>query len=105
MIVDYWDRHNDWIFIRHEDLSREPFTGFNLLFDKLNLKFSPRVQQRIKKYSDVKNPINFDNPFSIKCNSKSIIKKWQQELAKSEITRIRNKVENISDRFYKDEDW
>lgn len=105
MIINYRDRHKDWIFIRHEDLAREPLTGFNLLFDKLNLKFSPRVQKRIMKYSDVKNPIDSDNPYSIKRNSKSIVKKWQQELSKSEITRIRNKVENISNHFYKDEDW
>jgi hypothetical protein len=105
MIINYQYRHKDWNFIRHEDLSREPFIGFNLLFNKLNLKFSPRVQRRIEKYSDVKNPINSGNPYSIKRNSKSIIKKWQKELSKSEITRIRNKVENISDRFYKDEDW
>jgi hypothetical protein len=71
----------------------------------LDLKFSPRIQERIKEYSDAINPINSENPFLIRRNSQAIVKKWQQELSKSQIARIRNKVENISDRFYENEDW
>jgi hypothetical protein len=105
MIGKYQDQHNDWIFVRHEDISRQPLTGFSFLFDKLDLKFSPRIQERIKEYSDAINPINSENPFLIRRNSQAIVNKWQQELSKSQIARIRNKVENISDRFYENEDW
>jgi hypothetical protein len=105
VINKYQERHKDWIFIRHEDFAREPLSGFNVLFDKLDLKFSPRIQERIKEYSDARNPINSENPHLIRRNSQSIVKKWQQELSKSQIARIRNKVENIADRFYQDEDW
>ena len=105
MIGKYQDRHNDWIFVRHEDLSRQPLTGFSFLFDKLDLKFSLRIHEKIQKYSDARNPIYSENPFLIRRNSQAIVKKWQQELSKSEIARIRNKVENISTRFYQDEDW
>ena len=105
MIKKYQDQNNDWIFIRHEDLCREPLSGFNFLFDKLDLRFSPRIQARIKEYSDATNPINSEDPHLIRRNSQSIVKKWQQELSKSQIARIRNKVENISSCFYKDDDW
>jgi hypothetical protein len=105
MIRKYQDRHADWIFVRHEDLSRQPLSGFSFLFDKLDLKFSPRIQEKIQKYSDARNPINSENPFLIRRNSQAIVKKWQEELSKSQIARIRNKVENISERFYQDEDW
>jgi hypothetical protein len=105
MIKKYQDRYNDWIFIRHEDLSREPLTGFNVLFDRLDLKFSSRIQKRIKEYSDATNPINSEDPHLIRRRSQSIVKKWQQELSKSQIARIRNKVEHISSCFYQDEDW
>jgi len=105
MIEKYQERYEDWIFVRHEDLSQEPLTGFHFLFDRLDLEFSPRIQKIIKEYSHARNPINSEDPFLIRRSSQSLVKKWQQELSKSQITRIRNKVENISSRFYGDDDW
>lgn len=105
VIMKYQTKHNDWIFIRHEDLAKNPVIEFQNIFKKLKLDFTENVRKTIEKYSNFTNPIEAPKASSIKINSKLSIKNWKKRLTDSEIKRIRNKVENISKMFYSDEDW
>jgi len=105
MVIKYKKKHSDWIFIRHEDLARDPLHGFQTLFKRLNLKFSERVREIIKEYSNPSNPSEPPKASDIKRNSKATIWNWKSKLTMSEIQRIRSKVEEISSAFYSDEDW
>jgi hypothetical protein len=106
MVINYQKNHNDWIFIRHEDLSRDPLRGFQTLFNKLNLEFTEHVGETIKEYTDSANPSEApEEGQSLKLDSKLNIWNWKSRLAVSEIERIRTQVEDISSVFYSDEDW
>jgi len=106
MIIKYKKNHEDWIFLRHEDISRNPVDSFQILFERLNLKFSKHILVKIKKYSNSANPSEaIANGDSLRRDSKSNIFNWKRSLTRSEIENIRFKVEDISRLFYSDEDW
>lgn len=50
------EKHDDWHFIRHEDLSRAPMQGFESLFEGLGLGFSDRTRKAIEDSTDAGNP-------------------------------------------------
>jgi hypothetical protein len=108
-IVKYQQEHKNWIFVRHEDLSRDPVQGFRTLFTQLNIEFSEHVKDVIEKNSNSDNPSDVSAPVgsesSLKRNSRSNIWNWKNRLSPSEIERIRNGVEDISKAFYSDCDW
>jgi len=106
MVVQYQKNHDDWTFVRHEDISREPLRGFQTLFDILNIEFSEHVRTTIEEYTDTSNPYQApDGGHSIKLDSESNIWNWKHRLTLSEVERIRTQVEDISNVFYLDEDW
>lgn len=105
VVRKFRDEHNDWMFVRHEDLSRDPLGGFQMLYSKLNLDFSEPIVETIRQYSDSSDPIDVSDPYSVKRNSRDNIWSWKSRLTASEIERIRTKAEDISSAFYSDEDW
>lgn len=108
-ISQYRQAHADWIFVRHEDLSRNPVEGFRELYDRLGLQYSADVQQVIEKYSNPANPVDTDAPVGseeiLLRNSSSNIWNWKKRLSPAEIQKIRGEVEYISREFYSPEDW
>ena len=108
-MIQYREVHKDWIFVRHEDLSRAPVERFRELYNRLGLEFSKHSQKVIESYSNTKNPSESDaivgSEATLMRNSVSNIWNWKSRLTTSEIERIRCGVENISRAFYCDEDW
>ena len=51
MILKYKEKYDDWLFIRHEDLSKDPIYGFKQIFGKLGLKFSEYEAKVINEHS------------------------------------------------------
>lgn len=106
MILQYQQTHQDWIFLRHEDISADPLERFAYLFKQLNLDFSYNVKKTIEEYSNPSNPGELNKGHQIvKLDSKTNIKSWKKKLTESEVNYIRSKVEDISSAFYKDADW
>ncbi|NES18731.1 MAG: sulfotransferase [Symploca sp. SIO3E6] len=112
LIIKYQEKYQNWLFIRHEDLSLEPVTMFQTLYEKLDLDFSESILKQINQYSGSENPLETYQSKaellakdSIKRDSRANIKNWQNRLSQSEIEQIRNKVEDISKVFYSDIDW
>jgi hypothetical protein len=102
VFIQYRARHPDWMFVRHEDLSRNPVPGFQSLFSRLNLEFSEKIKKTIETYSSSSNALVGD---SIRRNSRENIWRWKKRLSEHEIKRVREGVEDISRVFYSDEDW
>lgn len=105
LVVKLQKSQENWAFVRHEDLARNPVDGFQTIFERLDLEFSERVSQTLQAHSESTNPANFSNPYSIRRNSEQIIWNWKERLTSSEIERIRTRVEEISGLFYSNEDW
>ena len=105
----YQRRHKKMIFVRHEDLSRNPLDGFKSLCRRLNLTFSKPIETAINQYSAPTNPIDpnahVGSEITLMRNSGLNIWNWKNRLTSSEISKVRNRVEDISSAFYSDDDW
>jgi hypothetical protein len=99
--------HREFIFIRHEDLSRKPVEEFKKLFDLLNIEFNQKIEKTIIKYSNSSNPSEAQNgvEHQLKRNSVANINNWKHRLTNSEIERIRENTKEISHLFYNQDEW
>jgi|SoiMethySBSTD1v2_1073268.scaffolds.fasta_scaffold94392_3 sulfotransferase family protein len=109
MTMNYQRQHREWIFVRHEDLSQDPLTGFTHLYERLDLEFSSHVREKVLEYSSSTNPADTDAPVgsdaTLKRNSRENMWNWKNRLTPTEIKTIRERVEDISKAFYTNEDW
>lgn len=105
MIIKYQHIYEDWIFVRHKDLSRDTVSGFQTIFKKINLAFSEQIKDTIRDFSYAAHRIEPENHYSLRRNSSLNIWDWKSRLTLQEIERIRTQVEDVSSAFYTDEDW
>lgn len=112
-VSQYKRLHSDWIFLRHEDASMDPLHHFAYLYNRLGLDFSARVQAIIRDYSDSPNPqaaqkkntAVVNTAIIDKRDSKAAISTWKKQFTGSEISWLREQVEDVAREFYSDEDW
>ncbi|MFX0070557.1 MAG: sulfotransferase [Candidatus Hermodarchaeota archaeon] len=106
IVSQYKKKYKNWIFLKHEDISRAPLHYFELLFNRLNLEFTSKVKKVIMEYSSPKNPKDIKKKSdSIKRHSRANIWNWKTRLTKAEINIIKEKVGDIAETFYSDKDW
>lgn len=106
VVSKYKEEYPDWIFVRHEDLSYDPLVQFEMLFKKLGLDFTDKVQERIVEYSNESNPSHSKGVDKLlKLNSKKAISHWKGVLSAHEVKRIKDIVGEVSKHYYADSDW
>lgn len=106
VVTKYQKQYPDWLFLRHEDAAIKPLRTFEKLYWKFGLNFSDDVKVKIHEFTNEGNPShNVGQNRSIVLNSKKVIEYWKNALSADEILRIRKRVEEVSQRFYRDEDW
>ena len=93
--------------VRHEDLSRDPISGYQTLYQSLGLDFTERVKYIIQNSSSSENPTKLakNKTHSVKLDSRASLDNWKNILSPEEITRIRKITEGVSESFYSDEEW
>jgi Sulfotransferase family len=107
-IAEYREQHPGWIFVRHEDLSRDPLGGFQAIFDGLGLEFTQRAAGLIQWHSGLPVASHEADPSHfpvLRRDSASSTSTWKREFTPSEIQRIRSQVQGVSEVFYSDEEW
>lgn len=109
MVLTYQQVHADWIFLRHEDLSKNPAAEFQHLFTRLSLAFSEPIEQAIQWHSDASNTADSatsNNYFTeLRRNSRSNILTWKNRLTEDEVNRIKHRVQDVSKYFYSENEW
>lgn len=106
-ILKYKEEHPDWMFIRHEDLSRKPIDGFCEIYKRLNIEFTDKVKKEIAGHSFLVNTENNKNTsmHGIKRDSFNNIYSWKDRLSVSEIERLKSLVKNVAREFYSNGEW
>jgi len=106
-VIQHRHKHPDWIFLRHEDISREPLGQFRDLFTRLDLDFTPEVESAVGEHSAPTNPgeVPVAWAYAVKRDSRSAILTWKERLTPSEIERIREGCRDVAKEFYSDADW
>lgn len=99
--------HPSFIVVRHEDLSRDPVSGYRDLYSALGLDFTPKVEQAILNASSSENPTELSKKkvHAVKLDSRANLDNWKKRLNKDEITRIRELTGRVAKLFYSDEEW
>lgn len=101
--------HPDWIFVRHEDLSRDPVRGFEDLFLRLGLDFSHGVRQNLEQFTKDSGSLSkrsiFGTARRTMRSSKDSIFLFRKRLTPEEIARVREMTSPLWQKFYSDEDW
>lgn len=112
VIADFQAAQPDWIFVRHEDLSRDPAAEFGRLCGRLGIPFDVRMRRHIETYCGPGNPrdatsraIPVQRARSLRRNSVANVTNWKRRLAAADIARIRVGTSGIAERFYGDADW
>ncbi len=108
VVRGYQQAHPDWLFVRHEDLSRNPRAEFEALYRRLGLAFSADIAAQIREHSSSDNPAAApagESAPDLKLNSQANIWNWRQRLTSAEIARIRARTETVAAAFYSDADW
>jgi len=97
----------DFIAVRHEDLSRDPVSGYRDLYAKLGLDFTQKVEGTILNSSSSENPVELSRKkvHSVKLDSRANMDNWKKRLTEEEIERIHKMTEGVSSLFYADGEW
>jgi hypothetical protein len=101
--------HPDWIFVRHEDLSRDPGAAFGEVFRRLGLSFGPDTETRIAAMSEQDGGLAalsiFGTRRRVVRNSRDNIAYFKKRLDAAEIARVRDGAADVWPAFYGDDDW
>ena len=101
----YRERHPDWLFIRHEDLSASPVEAFQKLYTALGLPYTAKAKARIDQRSGVQNAREHQSNNEFVRNSRANIDNWKRRLTPAEIEFVRAETAAIAQDFYSDKDW
>jgi hypothetical protein len=107
VIREFRDRHADWIFVRHEDLSEEPLKGFRDLFDRLDLEWDRTVEEAVVRFSTDggRREVPTYLHRTVKRDSRAARWTWTNRLTKEEQARVRDGTGEVAQAFYSDSDW
>jgi hypothetical protein len=106
MVLKYKEKYPHWIYLRHEDISRDPLPAYEKLYQQLGLSLTDEARESISDSSSESNPSRSRGDEKlIKMNSKKVTAQWKKALSAQEIGRIRETVEEVSASFYSDKDW
>lgn len=107
VVLKYQEDHKDWIFVRHEDISRDPEPGFKDLCQRLDIPYTSDVENFVRTHTQsdkAGSPVSNNNR-GITRNSMDNINSWKVRLEKGEIDRIHVQTADLASAFYGPEDW
>ena len=106
-VLQYKERHKDWLFVRHEDLSLNPEEEFANIFQNLDLNFTTKIKNKITVLTNSKNPVEAPNNKAhyLRRNSTSLVKSWTDHLTNDEVMKIKDIVWDISKHLYTNDEW
>jgi len=99
-IMEYRNSYPEWIFMRHEDLAKNPISEFQKIFEYLNLEYTGYIKQKIGEFTSNSNDAETDNSFFKARDAKGSLETWKQRLTPSEIDRVIDQTSDISANFY-----
>ena len=101
------ESHPDWVFVLHEELSRNPLDGFRDLFSAVGLTFTPAIEAVVSTSTSRDNPAEVPEGtiHSWKRDSKANIWNWKERLTDAEVDRIHTIVNDVAVKFYSETDW
>ncbi len=107
VIERYRREHPEWAFVRHEDLSNDPFGGFRDMFSGLGLEYTPDVDRYIAESTGAANPAEAPTGVihELRRDSSANVHTWRSRLDAEEVRRVRDRTGAVARAFYSDDEW
>jgi hypothetical protein len=107
VIRGYRERHAEWSFVRHEDLSEEPVKGFRALCERLDLRWDPVAEAAVVRFStdEGRGEVPTHLHRTVRRDSRATRWTWLGRLTPEEQERIREGTAEVASAFYGEEDW
>lgn len=101
--------HPDWVFVRHEDLSRDPVAAFPPLFERLGLPFTADVEAGLAQFTSDQPAIGRFSLFGTRRrtmrSSEASVHAYRSRLSPEEIAAIQRLAAPLWEHFYDASDW
>jgi hypothetical protein len=96
-----------WMFLRHEDLSADPASGFQAICRHSGIVLSDAIAGMVQRSTSPDNPIEAPRgvAHAVMRDSRQIARSWRLRMDSREIARLRASVDDVASRFYTDEEW
>jgi len=107
-VLEYKKVYPEWIYIRHEDISLQPLSEFEVLFEQLGLTFDGQVERIIRTHTEsgVRNSRNSTIVIpDVARDSVKNIRRWKRELSQEESDMVRLLTQDVADCFYSSAEW
>lgn len=101
----YRQRHPEWTFVRHEDLSLDPVERFREIYERLGLTFTEHARSLIAQRTGSHNPVEQQSGNEYVRDSRRNVSNWKKRLSADEIAEIRDGTAAIYPRLYPDMPW
>jgi hypothetical protein len=103
----YRCQNSDWLFVRHEDLCREPISGFQRIFRYLDLDMPENICDQIITSTSSRNLVEAESPIQhfLNRDSQQLVHVWKSRLEASQIKRVYEATKDIASNFYSDDEW
>jgi len=100
----YTTKYPEIHIVRHEDLSRDPISGFEKLFAVLGLDFNDKAQKAVHQSSNTANPseVSRNGVHSYQLNSQENLSNWKKRMTDGEIERIKAITKDLVQEYYPD---
>ena len=100
----YTSKHSGIHVVRHEDLSRDPNSGYMELFASLGLDFNEEAQEAVQQSSSTTNPseVARNKVHSYQLNSQANLNGWKKRMNVGEIERVNAMTEELIQEYYPD---
>jgi hypothetical protein len=100
----YTTKYPEIHIVRHEDLSRDPISGFEKLFALLGLDFNDKAQKSVHQSSSTANPseVSRKEVHSYQLNSQENLSNWKKRMTDGEIERIKAITKDLVQEYYPD---
>jgi len=108
VIERYRRTRPDWLYVRHEDLSRDPVRCFAPMFGHLGIDYTRRIQRFIDRRTRPGNPIERTGetwPAYAPLDSRSNVDRWATRLSRQDIARVKEGTVDVWPHFYAERDW
>lgn len=101
------ERNPEMVLVTHEELSLSPHVTLKNLYDKLELPFTARIEQKITEFTNASNPTNptGNQVHVLHRNSAENINRWKKILTDEEMKAIRAITGPFVSRYYPDSSW
>lgn len=100
VILSYKKKYSTWLFVKYEDIAKDPVAGFKCIFDYLALDLNVDVLSGIEKFTSTGNPVEAKSAAFQARDSKKSLDTWKSRLTVNEINRVKTATERIAVAFY-----